>query len=432
MISLFSGNTNSLSGLQQYDWGKIGSSSIVAQFSHHSNPDIEIQEDKPYAELWMGTHPKVPSYNHDSKVSLRELITNNPNVMLGEEIIKEFGSISELPFLFKVLSIEKVLSIQAHPDKQWARKLHINDPLNYPDDNHKPEMAIAITDFEGFCGFKPLDEIADALKRIPELMDIVGEELSENFVKNIKPNAETDSLDDISNRKLLRAVFTKIMNTSENELVKHTRALISRAHQSPSDFNNSSLPDLLIRLNEQFPDDIGLFCGGLLLNHCVLKAGEAMFLKAKDPHAYISGNIIECMAASDNVVRAGFTPKFKDVKTLVEILTYAYNPVDKQKMQLIPFERSYGDGASTLYNPPIDEFSVIQTVFRDRPGKRHFEGLKGPSILITTSGSGYIQANGVKLKAEPGFSFFIAPNIEIDLFADCTDFTTYRAFVEPK
>lgn len=281
----------------------------------------------------MGTHHKVPSYNHDTKQSLRDLIAADPIGMLGQDIVEKFQSTKELPFLFKILSIEKVLSIQAHPDKELAKKLHLADPQNYPDDNHKPEMAIAVTDFEGFCGFKPLEEITDELKRIPELRNVVGDEVSEQFINGIKPDAVVASEEDKTNRKLLQAVFGKVMNASEQEIVQNARALIQRAKTSPSDFNKNTLPELLIRLNEQFPDDIGLFCGGLLLNHCTLKAGEAIFLRAKDPHAYISGDIIECMAASDNVVRAGFTPKFKDVKNLVEMLTYTYDSVEKQKMQ---------------------------------------------------------------------------------------------------
>ncbi|SCV05984.1 LANO_0H19526g1_1 [Lachancea nothofagi CBS 11611] len=418
-------------GYQQYDWGKVGSSSAVAQFASRSDPNVAIDESKPYAELWMGTHHKVPSLNHDSKKNLRDLIAAEPAEMLGQGNVTKFGSKQELPFLFKVLSIGKVLSIQAHPDKALAKKLHMDDPNNYPDDNHKPEMAIAITDFEGFCGFKPLAEIADELQRIPELRNVVGEETSRKFIKNYTASAEEDSAEDIQNKKLLQSVFGKVMNASQEVITANSRALIQRAQKSPSDFNKEDLPDLLIRLNEQFPDDVGLFCGGLLLNHCSLKAGEAIFLRAKDPHAYISGDIIECMAASDNVVRAGFTPKFKDVSNLVEMLTYSYNSVEDQKMKLEEFPRSSGGGKSVLYNPPIEEFAVLETTFKEGAGVRSFKGLDGPSIVITTKGNGFLQTNGTKLKAGPGFVFFIAPHTEVDMIAEDTKFTTYRAFVEP-
>lgn len=327
------------SGFQQYDWGKIGSNSAVAQFAAHSNKDVSIKESEPYAELWMGTHHKVPSYNKETRESLSDIIKSNPNTFLNEEIIKKFESTNTLPFLFKVLSIEKVLSIQAHPDKSLAKILHANDPKNYPDDNHKPEMAVAVTDFEGFCGFKPLNEIADELEKIPEFRDIVGEEVSKEFVENIKVGSVAPgSEEDKSNRALLQKVFTKVMTASDEFIAEKADLLVKRAEESPESFNKSDLPALIQFLNKQFPKDVGLFCGCLMLNHCKLKAGEAIFLQAKDPHAYISGDIIECMAASDNVVRAGFTPKFKDVKNLCEMLTYQYGSVESQKMPPVDFK----------------------------------------------------------------------------------------------
>ncbi|CAB4256391.1 similar to Saccharomyces cerevisiae YER003C PMI40 Mannose-6-phosphate isomerase, catalyzes the interconversion of fructose-6-P and mannose- 6-P [Maudiozyma barnettii] len=420
-----------IAAYQQYDWGKIGSKSAVAQYSTLSDPTVKIDETKPYAELWMGTHLKAPSKNADSNELLNNIIAKNPEETLGNDIINKFHAKNELPFLFKVLSIEKVLSIQAHPDKALGKILHAQDPKNYPDANHKPEMAIAVTDFEGFCGFKPLGEIADELKRIPELRNVVGDETADQFIKNFKENVTVGSADDQANRKLLQSVFSKVMNAPEDQIVQNARALIQRAHDSPADFNKADLPDLLIRLNKQFPDDIGLFCGGLLLNHCRLNAGEGLFLRAKDPHAYISGDIIECMAASDNVVRAGFTPKFKDVKNLVEMLTYNYGTVDEQKMVAEKFPRSSGNGESLLYNPPIEEFAVLETTFKTSTGKRHFEGVDGPSVLIVTKGNGKISTGDVKLDASTGFVFFVAANTPVDLETTDSTFTSYRAFVEP-
>ncbi|KAG7661639.1 PMI1 [[Candida] subhashii] len=428
-------------GYQNYDWGKIGSTSAVAQFAASSDPSVKIDESKPYAELWMGTHPSVPSIAVDlpGKKTLRDLVTSNPEHYLSKSIIDKFGSSKELPFLFKVLSIEKVLSIQAHPDKQLGAQLHASDPKNYPDDNHKPEMAIAVTDFEGFCGFKPLDQLSTTLQTIPELNEIIGEDLVQEFSQGIKPNAELGSNEDINNRKLLQKIFGKLMNTEESIINKKAQELVKRTESNPELFKSidSRLPELIQRLNKQFPNDIGLFCGCLLLNHVALNKGEAMFLQAKDPHAYISGDIIECMAASDNVVRAGFTPKFKDVKNLVEMLTYSYDSVEKQKMPLQEFSRSRGDAEkSVLYDPPIAEFSVLQTIFDKQVGqKQTFDGFQGPSIIIATSGSGSIQIKGDESslqKVQTGFVYFVAPGVEIELVSESQDqeFTTYRAFVE--
>lgn len=423
-------------GYQNYDWGKIGSSSAVAQFASASNKETTIDEAKPYAELWMGTHPSVPSIAVDiasGKQTLRELISAHPTELLHKSIIEKFGSDQELPFLFKVLSIEKVLSIQAHPDKQLAAQLHDQDPKNYPDDNHKPEMAIAVTDFEGFCGFKPLAELAKTLQTIPELNSIIGTELVEEFVAGIKPEAEIGSNDDSSNRKLLQKVFGKLMNTEDSIINEKAASLVARTTSEPQLFASISslLAELIQRLNKQFPNDIGLFCGCLLLNHVCLKSGEAMFLQAKDPHAYISGDIIECMAASDNVVRAGFTPKFKDVKNLVEMLTYSYDSVEKQKMPLLPFAKAHGEAEkSVLYNPPIAEFAVLQTIFNATNKTQQHDAFDGPSIVICTKGTGSIKFEGETKPVETGFVYFIAPGAPVEFVSTSDDFTTYRAFVE--
>lgn len=429
-------------GYQNYDWGKIGSSSAVARFASSSNSETVIDEKKPYAELWMGTHPSVPSKAVDDaslegKV-LRDVVGHEPAKYLHQSVIEKFGSDKELPFLFKVLSIEKVLSIQAHPDKELARVLHANDPKNYPDDNHKPEMAIAVTDFEGFCGFKPLDQIAATIKTVLEFSTILGPELSEEFCAGIQPDAAEGSPEETSNKKLLQKVFGKLMRTDDAEVAAAADSLVAKAASEPAIFEALApgLAELILRLNEQFPRDIGLFCGCLLLNHVRLVAGEAMFLQAKDPHAYISGDIIECMAASDNVVRAGFTPKFKDVDNLVDMLTYAYGSVEKQKMPLLPFSKSTGEAVkSVLYDPPIAEFSVLQTIFEPKAGqKQKFDGFDGPSIVIATNGEGVISLKGSDspLEVKTGYVFFVAPGAEVELVSTSTDqpFTTYRAFVE--
>lgn len=78
---------------------------------------------------------------------------------------------------------------------------------------------------------------------------------------------------------------------------------------------------LVLRLEKQYPADIGILAA-LFLNYLRLRPGEALYLGADEPHAYLEGDCIECMATSDNVVRAGLTPKERDVETLCSMLTY--------------------------------------------------------------------------------------------------------------
>ncbi|ETO01547.1 hypothetical protein RFI_35896 [Reticulomyxa filosa] len=132
---------------QNYAWGKPSNESKVAQLlkSKDVNPNL------PYAELWMGTHVSGPS-----RVQLLD-----GTIQLLSEYIH-----NDLPFLFKVLSVNESLSIQAHPNKELAAKLHQKRPDVYKDGNHKPEMAIALTKFEAMCGFRPLNQIAHFLKHV--------------------------------------------------------------------------------------------------------------------------------------------------------------------------------------------------------------------------------------------------------------------------
>lgn len=418
-------------GAQSYDWGKIGETSTVAQFVHNTNPSFAIQSDKPYAELWMGTHPSVPSKcqgQSNNGKSLAESVQSDPDFYLSKPVIDKFGAQS-IPYLFKVLSINKALSIQAHPDKALAKQLFQRDPKNYPDDNHKPEMAIAITDFEGLCGFRPLKEIAHYLEVVAPFAEIVGPEATQSITQaaSAAQCSESDA------KSALKAVFSRLMNCEAATIEAKAQELVSLCSGSSSAQFDSTLCPILLRLNKQFPNDIGLFCC-LMLNYVTLTPGEAMYLQAKDPHAYISGDIIECMAASDNVVRAGFTPKFKDVDTLVNMLTYSYAPVAEQKMKPEQFPRASGSDPNArfvLYNPPIDEFSVLESTVPANSTATH-KGIAGPSIVVVTSGEADVSSDtNDDVDAVTGCVFFVAPNHEITIRArGGADCVSYRAFVE--
>ncbi|KAK2733739.1 Mannose-6-phosphate isomerase [Onygenales sp. PD_40] len=440
-------------GVNSYDWGKLGQGSAAAKYAAASAPaDFSIQDERPYAELWMGTHPSLPSKDVETQRSLLDLVQDN-QALMSQEIAARYGG--KLPFLFKVLSIRKALSIQAHPNKRLAATLHERDPCNYPDDNHKPEMTIAVTPFEGLCGFRPLAEIVHFLRAVEPLRELVGAQAAETFENAVSGQEQSDDPDTTEkNKAALRAVFTTLMNSTPEAISSAAEKLISAAKSSPSTFatseaspsTNPANPDELaaiaIRLNDQFPNDIGLFVF-FFLNFIKLSPGEAMFLKADDIHAYISGDIIECMASSDNVVRAGFTPKFKDVSTLTDMLTYNYAPIEEQKME--PTEYPYvtlnttaysSNSSALLYDPPIEEFAVVKTDLKRRGAKVTFEAINGPSIIICTSGQGKISVGPAKTEeVKEGYVFFVGATAEcvLESTAEAGDevpFTTFKAFCE--
>jgi mannose-6-phosphate isomerase len=312
-------------------------------------------------------------------------------------------------------------------------------------------MTIAVTPFDGLCGFRPLAEITHFLKTVPSFRKLVGEEEASNFEKAVKDKETSDKDEDVkANKKALQSAFTKVMNTDKDALASASKELIESAKSEGSDFAGSGGPsndgkelaDLVVRLDSQFPGDIGLFVQ-FFLNYVKLEVGEAMFLKADDIHAYLSGDIIECMASSDNVVRAGFTPKFKDVSTLTTMLTYSYAPISEQKMDPTDFPHvklnapAYSSNSSSiLYNPPIPEFAVVRTSLNRTGGKATFDPIDGPSIILCTKGKGTISVGPKEETIKEGYVFFVGATAEVVIKSD-TDaedggegLVTFKAFCE--
>ncbi|XP_026693394.2 mannose-6-phosphate isomerase-like [Ciona intestinalis] len=381
--------------VQQYLWGKVGGESMVAQLCSQSDANFIIQ-DEPYAELWMGAHPKAPSYVIGKQQTLLQFINENPT-LLGEKVNSQFGS---LPYLFKVLSVNKSLSIQAHPNKDLAQKLHKEFPDIYKDPNHKPEMAIALTPFEALCGFRPLDEIVDYIDNIPELATVVGE----NAVAKLK--SETKLTNCISSA--LKECFSNVILCSKEVREKQLSGLISRVKEISSESGDLSAVngELLLKLYSQFPGDVGCFVI-YFLNHINLKPGEALFLGANVPHAYLYGDCIECMACSDNVVRAGLTPKLVDATTLCEMLEYI--PTAASERIFCP---SASPGTSELvYNPPIDDFAVIKVEVQG--GNYNFRTYESASIVLFISGEAEVV--GSPNPAKPGVILFVPSNAKLEV-----------------
>ncbi|KAI8825307.1 mannose-6-phosphate isomerase [Fimicolochytrium jonesii] len=399
---------------QSYDWGKLGSESTVAKLAS-ATPGFEVKNDTPYAEFWMGTHPNGASASVDSNTPLKSLL-NESN--LGAKLHKEYNG--DLPFLFKVLSIRKALSIQAHPDKTLAADLHKRFPDVYKDPNHKPEMAVAVTPFEAFINFRPLADIKKHLTEFPEFRALIGDKVASHFESQVSKSPENVA----DNKAALKALFKQLMESDQSIIANHLQALIKRIK---AEGKKDGLYELVVRLNDQFPDDMGVFCA-FLLNYVTLNPGESIFLAANEPHAYLSGDCVECMAASDNVIRSGLTPKFKDVDTLVNCLTYNYGPADAQILRGDPYKSTKH---TTLYDPPIDEFSILRTKLDSQGEKETVPAIDGPSILIVTEGEGSVKyPGGGSQEAKTGYVLFIAAGTEVTLEAKGGNkpFTSYRAF----
>ncbi|WP_042387830.1 mannose-6-phosphate isomerase, class I [Streptacidiphilus melanogenes] len=354
--------------------------------------------DEPQAELWMGAHPGAPSGvdRGAGACSLDQVIAADPVSELGTAVVERFGP--ALPFLFKVLAAGEPLSVQVHPDLAQARAGFAAEeaagvPLdarhrNYKDANHKPEMLCALDEFTGVCGFRAPAGTVALLERlgVPGLSPVLD-------VLRAKP--ETEAL-----REALTWALTLDAETVV-PLVAATRdALLHLAEES-------SEPDEVVMLRDyaaladHYPADPGLL-SALLLNHVVLRPGEAVYLGAGVPHAYFRGLGVELMANSDNVLRAGLTPKHIDVPELLRVVEFeATDPgvVRPQSVAEHPGEE--------LYPAPIDEFRLS----RYRLGAEGGRPLPTdtPQIVVCTEGRvSLTDATGEQLTLAPGQSCFLA------------------------
>ncbi|GBN46495.1 Mannose-6-phosphate isomerase [Araneus ventricosus] len=397
--------------IKNYDWGKLGIQSVVAQLQKEGCSNFIVDEKTPYAEMWIGTHDSGPALIPSLKnMKLKEWLLENPQ-SLGDNIRKVFNHMTGLPFLFKVLSVNKALSIQAHPNKKTAEHLHRMFPDKYPDDNHKPEMAIALTDFEALCGFRPLCEIQTFFAEIPHLQKIVDSKTIEKFVNS-------------DNNDALKLLFTAIMTCSPEIFQPVLLQILD--YFKLKQFNNplcESIHELFLKTYDQYLGDIGCFCL-FFLNYLKLKPGEAIFLAANEPHAYLSGDCIECMACSDNVVRAGLTPKFRDVNTLCDILTY--NCKKSEENKFLPVSDP-GDPCVKVFDPPVPEFAVDSIELKQTETPYTLKKLQTASVLLVVKGKGSYKCENEEGDLMPGSILFISNGCQVSL-TPAAELLMFRAY----
>ncbi|KYQ94168.1 mannose-6-phosphate isomerase [Tieghemostelium lacteum] len=404
---------------QNYGWGNYGDNSTVARLLKGGCDSFKIEPKQTYAELWMGSHPSGPSKVHLSNGSsplLSEYIKKeNPNNILGKEIVERFGG--DFPFLFKVLSIRTALSIQSHPDSELAKQLHAKFPEIYKDPYHKPEIAIALTPFHALCGFRNLNDIIQFIQDVPEFKSTLESGL--NLTEVNKDNCKI----------YLKTIVTSLLNVKQDILSENLKQLNNRL-SSKSDSEKTETDRLVLQLYSQYPGDVGVFFA-YILNYMVMQPGQALFLAAGEPHAYISGDCVECMAPSDNVVRAGLTPKLKDVNTLGEMLTYTTGKPDF--VQPILEQHHNGKITSNTYRPPVDEFEVEQIDIQEKGLVISIKESNGPSILLVTHGNLTIHNQLKTYSSLPtGSIFFIPSKTQYQLEANEPNTTAFIAKVNQK
>ncbi|MEU1299127.1 mannose-6-phosphate isomerase, class I [Streptomyces shenzhenensis] len=333
---------------------------------------------EPQAEMWMGAHLGAPS--RTARGTLADVIDADPKRELGPEAVTKFGP--HLPFLLKILAAGAPLSLQVHPDLAQARQGYADEerrgiPVdaphrNYRDANHKPELICALTEFDGLCGFR------DPL-RAADLLDGLGVDSLKPYVDLLHAHPEDAAL---------REVLTAILTADRDEM-DHT---VAQAATACARLGGDHAP--YAGIAHHYPGDPGVIAA-MLLNHVRLQPGEALFLGAGIPHAYLNGLGVEIMANSDNVLRCGLTPKHVDVPELLRIVRFEPGDPGVLRPEASP------DGEE-VYETPIDEFRLSRYVL-PAGGTTHDLTLPTPQILLCTAGS--VRAGEHELT--PGRSVFV-------------------------
>ena len=368
-----------INSVQNYAWG---SQTALTDLYGIPNPD-----NLPMAELWMGAHPKSSSKIEDANGNvhaLRDVIEADKTALLGNAVADRFG---ELPFLFKVLCADQPLSIQVHPNKKaselgFAKENAAGIPLdaaerNYKDPNHKPELVFALTPFLAMNAFREFSEIVSLLQPVAGAHKAIA-----HFLEN--PDAES-----------LSQLFASLLNMQGDEK-SHALAILKTALDS-----QQGEPWQTIRvISEFYPDDSGLF-SPLLLNVVKLNPGDAMFLFAETPHAYLQGVALEVMANSDNVLRAGLTPKYIDIPELVANVKFVAKPAADLLTQPVK------NGAELDFPIPVEDFAFS---LHDLSHTETTIAQESAAILFCVEGEAVLNKGEQRLVLKPGESAFIAAN----------------------
>jgi len=365
--------------IQNYEWGTKNKHALIPKFL-----GIKHEPDLPYAELWYGTHPKNPSEIYiDNKVHrLDKIIKKYSYEILGKEISKKYSK--NLPFLLKILSIQKALSIQTHPNKRTAKILHKRDPKNYPDSNHKPEIAIAIDNLDAIVGLKNIVKIRKSFSRYPELKNILSTKTLEKLFN------ESEKKDN----NLVKKLYSEIMKTDRLTLESVICDLVSKLQTKKY---KNFIEKKFLDEYKNYGVDVGLI-SLILFNHINLKKGGAIFTPAGIPHAYLKGNIVECMANSDNVVRAGLTNKFKDISTLTKILE-----INSDKIKVSKIKRKN----KTVFKTSAEEFQ-IEIINFDKIRQSSLCYNSSPNIILIMKGKVEISwAKKSRMTLKKGEAFLI-------------------------
>ena len=383
--------------IKTYDWG---GTKFLAKLLSQPNP-----EGKPMAEYWLGAHDldSAVVFTPDGDVRLNDFVAESKQLVLGKNIAQKFG---RLPYLLKILDVTNMLSIQVHPTKheaeiEFARENKQKIPLsaphrNYKDDNHKPELVVALTDFWLLHGFKPVDKLTATLESIPELRGLseifnaTGYDQLYKTVMEMPQQAVNQLLQPLLDR-ILPLYTSGELNKKDEDFWAARAALIFGEHGTKE--------------HKSIDIDRGIF-SIYFFNLLQLRKGEGLFQDAGVPHAYLEGQNVEIMANSDNVLRGGLTNKHIDVKELMKHIKFEETvPRVIVPEQINKYEQLYRTGAP--------DFKLSRFILKNGDVCT-FESTSGETLLVL-DGSVSITSEKDQLSLRRGEAAFIISHRDVSV-----------------
>jgi len=388
--------------IQHYAWG-----------GHHFIPNllnVKTTKTENFAEYWLGAHTKSPStlLTETGEQTLDSFIKKNAIEVLGNTVEKKFG---RLPFLFKVLDVKDMLSIQVHPKKSEAEKgfekenklgIPLDAPYrNYKDDNHKPEIMVALSEFWLLHGFLPKTKLEEVLKHIPELQPLLSTFYEEGYY----------------------GLYKTVMEAPQKECNQTLQPLVDRIlplYKAGS--LQKSSPDYwaakaIATSNDKRNIDKGIY-SIYFFNIAKINPGEAIFQDAGIPHAYLEGQNMELMANSDNVLRGGLTQKHVDVQELLKHVVFEETIPNIKSGDLLE------DNPERIYKSPAPDFELSQIKLKQ--SSKYESYAKTAAILIVVEGEATITENDSTLSLKKGDATFLLANSNYSINSDTTS-VIYKA-----
>ena len=390
--------------VKHYDWG--GTLFIPSLIN------VENTEGKPFAEYWLGAHALADckiEWPGNGADSLNDVLRKDPENLLGKDVYQRFQN---LPYLLKTLDVKQMLSIQVHPSKKAAEigfeeenKAGIpidSSKRNYKDNNHKPELMLALGEFWLLHGFKPAEEIRRVLNEVEELLSIASA-----FQGNDYAN-----------------LYRHVMEMPQPEVNRILKPLLDRilplykAGKLDKSLEDFWAARAAITFQQEENIDRGIF-SIYLFNLLKLEKGQAIFQDAGIPHAYLEGQNVEIMANSDNVLRGGLTTKLVDVK---ELLKHVKPEVTEYK--ILNGEKK---GDEIIYKTKAPDFELsCFPLQKDQQVKFRSHTLE---ILLVTGGEVAVKAGSAQLelkKGSPAAILFAGEKVTMHAVEETT---VYRATV---